>query len=503
MSYEEHDKDILSTFISIVKTRKLVFLAGMLSVLLTCAVGLYLFPLKYKAQAKIVINLPAIPKNVMPYLTDLRNRSVFLKNQREILRSRKICEQVVKELKLDESSKELSLVEKIKKALFKTDINPVESAIDDLLKATSVKILRGTNIIQISARASSSVKAANIVNTFIKKYINEVNTNLSVKTQNAYNFVEAKLKASLKQLKEAQKALGEFYKRENVVSPTSIEEAVSEQKKKIQEYEAKYDEIDGKLKKIDYQLATGNYEFTPMSSASDENKTQESSLVKKLEKDLNELRAELNNARRTHTDKHPYVVALRVQVEKLEKRLEDARANSPKSLVSDNRREKSIESQKEFLESMKRKLLTEKRDISEKIDEAKGKLNRIMESLSELNRLTQEIESREREVRSLREQLGRASILKVNNTRGDGYIKVIDAAYPPDFPEIKKLVIFSGVGLIVSVFFGVGLAFIAEYFDDSIRRREEIEKDLGLTVLGELPVITRKMKSAMRKGYSR
>ena len=51
----------------------------------------------------------------------------------------------------------------------------------------------------------------------------------------------------------------------------------------------------------------------------------------------------------------------------------------------------------------------------------------------------------------------------------------------------KSKVIF--VGFMAGLLIGVGLALIIDYFDDTIVKREELEKVLPIPVLAELPPV--------------
>ena len=56
--------------------------------------------------------------------------------------------------------------------------------------------------------------------------------------------------------------------------------------------------------------------------------------------------------------------------------------------------------------------------------------------------------------------------------------------------------ILLAIGLIIAVVFGLGMAFVAEYLDDSLKTPNEAEKYLNLPVLGTVPHINRKIRKA-------
>lgn len=59
-----------------------------------------------------------------------------------------------------------------------------------------------------------------------------------------------------------------------------------------------------------------------------------------------------------------------------------------------------------------------------------------------------------------------------------------------------------GFGGLIGLFLGVGLAFLFEYFDKTIKTPEDIETHLGLPVLGTIPKIDKKQKKIAGKSSS-
>jgi capsular polysaccharide biosynthesis protein len=51
-----------------------------------------------------------------------------------------------------------------------------------------------------------------------------------------------------------------------------------------------------------------------------------------------------------------------------------------------------------------------------------------------------------------------------------------------------------GVGGVIGLLLGIGLAFLFEYFDKTVKTPDDIETHLGLSVLGTIPKIDRKQK---------
>lgn len=66
------------------------------------------------------------------------------------------------------------------------------------------------------------------------------------------------------------------------------------------------------------------------------------------------------------------------------------------------------------------------------------------------------------------------------------YTKIIDSVKVVEKLPVKSKVVF--VGFIAGLVIGVGLVFIVDYLDDTVAKKEELEKILPIPVLGELPL---------------
>jgi succinoglycan biosynthesis transport protein ExoP len=71
----------------------------------------------------------------------------------------------------------------------------------------------------------------------------------------------------------------------------------------------------------------------------------------------------------------------------------------------------------------------------------------------------------------------------------DNNISVTEIAIPPDVPVSPRRLTTVLAALFLSTLFGIGLALVLEYLDDTIRTTEEIEKYLGLPALAAIPSI--------------
>lgn len=77
------------------------------------------------------------------------------------------------------------------------------------------------------------------------------------------------------------------------------------------------------------------------------------------------------------------------------------------------------------------------------------------------------------------------NIMKVEN------ISIVDTAQLPEHPIKPRPMMNIAVAFILGLLTALGISFIIEYLDDTIKTTDDVEKYLGLTVLGTIPEFTK------------
>jgi uncharacterized protein involved in exopolysaccharide biosynthesis len=63
----------------------------------------------------------------------------------------------------------------------------------------------------------------------------------------------------------------------------------------------------------------------------------------------------------------------------------------------------------------------------------------------------------------------------------------LDAAITPEKRVKPRKMLNTAIAMVLGMFVGVGAAFVAEFSDPSFKTAEEIERSLGLPILGAVP----------------
>jgi len=495
MDSDKNQGDPLSNLLEILFARKLSIVFGFLGVLVIAIVGAILMPPVYEAYTTIYVDAPTLPRLEVPYIEEMASKS-FLRNQKEIIKSRLILDKVVSELKLDQirnSPKTLNkwryIINKWRDKIYqllnasKPVPDATEKAIKDLSKRISVHLPRGTNIVTITAASNLPERSSLLANTIAKEYIQYANNLLFENAQSGYNFIEDQVEKARQGLFESEKALVEFKEQEMVIS---FEEENAINIKKLATAEEEFEEIQLQIANLGRQVYQIKKSSEKAKNEQITSQDQYQNLEDRALKDkLNTLKYELVEAKVNLTEEHPDLKALRNKIGLIEEGLKNARS------ISFDQTD-SLTLQNLNLELIK---LNEKKDhLANQIDTLLKRREKLTEKQFAFEKLARGFQNNQQTYRRLKAKLDNAGILQANEMK-TGSIRVIDRAFPPPYSNKKKKIILLAIAVITAIIFSLGMAFIAEYLDNSLKTPGEVERYLNLPVLGAIPSITRKLQN--------
>jgi len=72
---------------------------------------------------------------------------------------------------------------------------------------------------------------------------------------------------------------------------------------------------------------------------------------------------------------------------------------------------------------------------------------------------------------------------------GRDNVKLLDEALLPTSPDSPKPLLNMAIAFFIGIMVSVGLVFLIEYMDNTIKTQEDVEKLLGLPVIGTIPYV--------------
>lgn len=346
-----------------------------------------------------------------------------------------------------------------------------EWAINNFLKMITVTSIRGSRLVDVSARSIDRKQTALIANTLVDKYIEQNLENKLSATKEAVTWLGKELETTQKKLADSEAALQaykeqhaiiSFEDRQNIVMQklSELNTAVNQAKIKRAAIEAEYQQI-------------RKYKTTQLESLS---QVITNPLIQQLKIELASLESELSELRKKFRDKHPSITALNSQIAVAQKRLNAEIKRIITSITSDYEIARAQERElTKMLEQQKREAL---------------ELNQKMIRYGELQR---ELESNRRVYNALLQRTKETSVterLQTNN------IRIVDRATVSKYPIAPRKTRNILLSIVVGLVMGVTLAFFFEYLDNSIRTSEDIKRYLDMPFLGIIPEVSVKNHSS-------
>lgn len=462
----------------VIRARKEIVLAVSLLVVLTGLLITYSMPRVYCATA--VIKVKEESPDIDPFGERDRITRIdplFLRTQFEIIQSATVVEDAIRRRDLDK---------KLSKAYGYDRYPPdkvFEKTVKLLSKSMKVQQYRDTNLIEINIylsepKGAAPLEAAETANTVAEVY----------KDQN--------MKRSRDAVEKALKAL---------------QDSLSEQKQRVADAEKRVEDVRQKHKldlispgigasvgkqgittlenlriKAKVDLADKEVRLKTLEDLSPEKRLDAGPKIVgdvALERLVAEKRArevELDEKSKTLGPKHPTVESLQASVVGLDKKIQDAMGGLMTSLKAE------FDSAKATVEVLDKEI--EKMKAEERSIESSGyrEFDRAQKEFEHAQRIYHALETRYRE-----EDIE----LRIPRT----IVEKIKIAKPPDEEDnvSPNLLLNMVLSIVVGLGAGIGLAYLIEYLDVSVKTIEDIERSMGVPVLGVIP---QRMKALSDKG---
>lgn len=141
--------------------------------------------------------------------------------------------------------------------------------------------------------------------------------------------------------------------------------------------------------------------------------------------------------------------------------------------------------------------LSQERAFEGQVNQLKGSVLNLRERSIQYDILQREVDTSRQLYEGLLQsykEVGVAGGLSNNN------IFIIDRAEPPGGPSKPRPVFIMAVAAMIGLAFGIGMVFLLELIDESIRTPEDVESKLGLSLLGSIPKLDRGVLPAQALG---
>lgn len=452
----------------VIKSRKEIILAVVLLVVLTGIFYTLTMPKIYMANARISVREDAldIPVFERQYMSSFN--PFFLKTQYEIIQSRPILYQVIQNLDLQRKWAEKYGAE--------GGMLRREDAYTILSKSIRVNQYRDTSLIDIQVYSEDREEAARIANEIANVYREQ---RLMMKRREVKRAVEALENELQKQQDRVDAAEAELERLRREGGVALIQRGMRVDKVRLQQLEA--DRIAARVDMLVREARKNQLEALDgeelLNAAAYIVNDQSLFLLRRQIVDTEvQLKLLLENL----GTQHPEVRRIQAALDELRNKLNSALDGLKKGIRADYEvaRAKYLALESE-LEAVRRA------DI-----EAEA------ESYLPFERAQRNVEIQREILTALRARIAQQGIeMEVPRTP----VEVVEPAEPP--PENRfvspRYVLNIALSGVIGILAGIGLAFFIEYLDTSVKTVDDVERHLGLPVIGIIP---QKVRSLMEEG---
>lgn len=468
---------IFLDYLQLLRRRKRLMLSCLGGVILL-AVLVTLFSTRiYEAEA---ILMYAEPKDARFALDadQLFFKKTALVNTVEQLGSRTLAKEVAQTLPAP-------VIQVIRRSLMTLTSSSDDTLIyQQLQKNLEVEVVPGSDIIKIKVRASEPQAAKIIANTYVDRMIDWNLRRKREEISNVRDFVEEQLKIFQEKLNAAEEALQAF-KAENKM--LSLSESSTEILRRTTQAEVVYNQAKAERTALEQRqraIEKKKQELAPSLTITDTPLTQE--LKQKLQE--LELQYSTRQVKDGLAENHPDMLALKQKISQAKQELvqELLKAAQRDDLIDPLSQIKNLLQESISLDVDVATNRAKEQGLKQILAGYESELQKLPQQELMLTRLVRDRDVNDRIYSMLREK---REEVRINEASKIGDIQVVDAAEEPLEPTRPDTILNLILGVLIGLALGVGVSFIQESLDTSLKSREDVEKYMNLPVLASIPSI--------------
>jgi capsular exopolysaccharide synthesis family protein len=465
----------LLDYMHVILKRRWVVLSCLLIVFTTVAIG----TLKKKPiyEGKVLIEINPEQPNVLNFQEVLQLTSVDIESYREtqykVLQSRTLAEHVIDGLKLCrypefyKGSLLFGLIQVVPdKIPSASDPEPPDRSMDayrntvkHFIDNIDVSPVRRSNLVELSFYSENAELAARIANQLSTDYIDQ---NLQVKwdeANKASEWLSGKLVGLKAKLEKSDDALQSYARANSIIFVEEKQNLVNERLKQLQEAYTKAQAERFQKESLYTLVQAGRVQDLPG--------ILDNRLIQDLSVRLAELQRDYAQMTATVKPEYPKAIALKKQIDTIQASLDRQKKNLSQNIIDS------------YLSAV-----ANEKYLAQALDEQKKEVNDIAEKSIQYNILKREVDTNKQLYEGLLTRMKEATVsagLTASNVR------IVDTAQVPKVPVKPRVALNLALGIVLGAAFGVGLAFLQEYLDNTLKTPDEVERLLRLPSLGLLP----------------
>ena len=501
-SVEDEQVIHLRDYFLVLLKRKWLILSIMLLAILAAAVKSFTAVPYYTAYSQVLLERSKGNQGLdLQYYSYEPN---FLGTQSEIIRSVNVGKRVVDNLGLSKKYKHYFIIDESQNSFLsslKLLIKGLFKSVSDVLTSTEkidgssyaeleliaeplsdediiarqisanlqVSPVSGTKIVTISYSDKNPAMAQMIANAAVKGYIDEV---LEIKlSSSSYSlqWMTDKAQQEMEKLERAERALQKYMRDNDLVT---VENRLTIYPQRLSDFGSQLSIAESERKEYEDLLAQIQVAGKDFDQLENIPVFADSKVLKGIREEIYKANQKIKELSKKYGRKHPLLIKAKDDVNVLKK-------------------EKQFEIQR-IVDSTKHAydlLLSKENNIKELLSETKGEVLNLNEKFIQYSILKREVDASRLVYETLQSNIKKESVTEQAQNVNIWVIKDADLPLSQSYPNKKRALL---LGMLLGVFSGVGLAFIVEYLDNTVKSENELEKRYGKPVLGSVQKIDTK-----------
>jgi uncharacterized protein involved in exopolysaccharide biosynthesis len=445
-------KKLATDYLWVLRKHRWLITGVFLVTVVTVALWTFLEVPTYSATATVLID-PEPPKvlniqEVAPMGTSGWDPNYY-PTQYEIIKSKPVLERTIQTLDLKRRLPEVGGAREPHKVV---------------LASLAVEPKRNTRLIQVRYDHREPAIAAEVANAVAASYV-QYNLDLKLKgARDALAWLTSEAASLKKRVEESSAALQNYRVKAGILGTQEQRQITAA---KIIEFNKAYLEAQAQRLSVEAKLSELSQIARDPSGAQTIFTVADNNLIQKLKGELSELEVEKAKLSKTYKERHPEILKVDARIQQVSQRLDGEIQNMLRAVQTEYKVAKARE---DTLSNNVNQLRREGQDLNEKEIQASN-LQREAESNQQLYEA----------VLKRFKETGVAGGLETNNVR------IVEEAAPPVIPVRPRKAWNLFVAVVLGLGLGIVVAFAIDYFDTSVKTPADVERFLGLPVIGVVP----------------
>jgi exopolysaccharide transport family protein len=384
--------------------------------------------------------------------------SKFQETQYKILTSRGVAARVIEALRLQDTPEFKAVRDKDPSAppeKLKSDM------IDLFLQKLVVNPVKDTYLVEVSFKSADQELAQKVTEVLGREYMQ-----LAIDSRNqSFTLVKEWLENQLSQMAQkvqlSQKKLFEFGQKHDFFALEDKDNVILQ----------KYLELSALLTKAQSERLAKEAQYRQIKEQGpDAPLITNNPLIMNLRQELVNQTAKVSGLNRTLLPGHPELQVEKAKLGEIQGRLQGEVKRLQESIRAD------------YEAAVKAENL-----LTKAFNEQKDKLAHLQNHLVDFHILKRDAQTTEKLYQALLTRMGEATVA---STMVPSNVAVIDPAERPYTPYLPRPLLFLALSVVLGLFLGMGMAFLVDYLDNSLRSPEDVENLVQLPSLGVIPLVS-------------